>query len=135
MRGKKLYIVTDCCYSGNWVMECAKSLDRENIYCGHDAELNQIYLKVFAACLPHQRASDPLYAVGEGVKLFTHRGSQVIGFGKHRVLDDSQTTLGFDFTSTKKCTVNENECTSPNSTWEQDVEDLILSEPTNKYLF
>ena len=134
MRGKYLYIVTDCCYSGNWVKECAGHLDAEGIYCGHDAEEREIYLKVFASCLPDQEAKDPLYTTGKGVRLLTHGESDVIAFSRHRVLNHDQTTLGFDFTRTKKCKVTGNECVSSESTWEQDVDDLIKAEPNRKYL-
>ena len=132
MQGKHLYIVTDCCYSGNWVKECARHLDKENTFCGHYAEERNIYLKVFASCLPDQEATDPLYTTGKGVQLLTHGGeSHVIGFPRHRKLNHDQTTLGFDFTRKEKCIVDGNKCVSAESTWEQDVEDLIEAEPND----
>ena len=59
-KGRYLYIVTDCCYSGAWVEECAKLLDRDDIKCGHDSKREKIYIKVFASCLPNE-ALDKFY--------------------------------------------------------------------------
>ena len=67
--GKLLSIMPDCCYSGKWVTECAKELDRLGISpCGHRARENGILLKVFASCQPNQKASEPCYSV-EAAKL------------------------------------------------------------------
>ena len=62
--GKALTIISDCCYSGNWVRECAKTLDRLGIPpCGHRAREQGILVKVFASCQPDQKAAEPSYSV------------------------------------------------------------------------
>ena len=135
LRGKLLYIVSDCCYSGCWVRECASLLDKERICCGHDAEKHKIYLKVFATCLPSQQSTDTLYS--STIKSYVEsRTSNSVAFPQHLYLQDDQTTFGFDFTSTSKCTLNEQgECLSSNkSTWEQDLNDLLTSPPNDDYL-
>ena len=65
--GKLLTIQPDCCYSGNWVRECAKTLDSLGIPpCGHRAREQGILIKVIASCQPDQKAAEPCYSV-EGV--------------------------------------------------------------------
>ena len=65
--GKGLTIMSDCCYSGNWVRECAKTLDSLGIPpCGHRAREQGILIKVIASCQPDQKAAEPFYSV-EGV--------------------------------------------------------------------
>ena len=59
----------DCCYSGRWVTDCAKTLDGLGIPpCGHQARENGILIKVFASCQPDQKATEPCYSV-EAVEL------------------------------------------------------------------
>ena len=60
-------IVTDCCYSGQWTIDCAKTLDSLGIPpCEHRAREQGILVKVFASCQPDQKATEPCYSV-EGV--------------------------------------------------------------------
>ena len=62
-------IKSDCSYSGQWVRECAKTLDSLGIPpCGHRARENGAMVKVFASCQPDQEASEPCYSV-EGVTI------------------------------------------------------------------
>ena len=62
--GKCLNIVTDCCYSGHWVTEYAKTLDSLHIPpCGHRARENGTLVKVFTSCRPDQEAAEPGYSV------------------------------------------------------------------------
>ena len=57
-------IHSDCCYSGNWVRDCAKALDRLGIPpCGHRAREQEILVKVSASCQPDQKAVEPCYSV------------------------------------------------------------------------
>ena len=71
-------IVSDCCYSGNWVKDCAKTLDRLGISpCGHRAREQGILVKVFASCQPDQKAAEPSHSV-EAVTVLDD-GTQVIG--------------------------------------------------------
>ena len=74
--GKALSIISDCCYSGNWVRECAKTLDRLGIPpCGHRAREQSVLVKVFASCQPDQKATEPCYSV-EGVTV-SDDGTQI----------------------------------------------------------
>ena len=71
--GKVLTINSDCCYSGNWVKDCAKTLDRLGIPpCGHRAREQGILVKVFASCQPDQKATEPCYSM-EGVTVDNDR--------------------------------------------------------------
>ena len=117
-KGRYLYIVTDCCYSGAWVVECARLLDEDDIKCGHGARRKQVYIKVFAACLPDESAHDKFYTKCKGVKLHAHEDhSKSIKFAEHRKLhlespkDNaySQTMLGADFTQNNSCILGESE--------------------------
>ena len=65
--GKLMSIITDCCYSGQWTIDCAKTLDSLGIPpCGHRAREQGILVKVLASCQPDPRAAEPCYSV-EGV--------------------------------------------------------------------
>ena len=62
--GKLLSITSDCCYSGHWVRECAKTLDSLRIPpCGHRARENGALVKVFASCQPDEEAGEPCYSI------------------------------------------------------------------------
>ena len=62
--GKVLVVVSDCCYAGNWVHDCAKMLDQMGIpACGHKAKDESILLKVYTSCQPDQKAADPCYSL------------------------------------------------------------------------
>ena len=152
-KGHYLYIVTDCCYSGSWVVECARLLDRDGISCGHAAKRERIFIKVFASCLPKELASDKFYVECQGARLHTrsddHR--KTIIFAQHRKLQMkypseidgehsssrvvSQTTLGVDFTQSKDCFLQGNECMhSSTRTWERRVEQLCKEKCSHAYL-
>ena len=65
--GKSMAIQTDCCYSGQWTIDYAKTLDSLGIPpCGHRAREQGILVKVLASCQPDQKAAEPCYSV-EGV--------------------------------------------------------------------
>ena len=67
--GKLLSILTDCCYSGQWTIDCAKTLDSLGIPpCGHRAREQGILVKVIASCQPDQKATEPCFSV-EGVNV------------------------------------------------------------------
>lgn len=83
-KGRYLYIVTDCCHSGAWVVECARLLDKDGIKCGHTAEHQRIYIKVFASCLPEEAANDKFYTQCQGVRSHTSsNGREAIVFAQH----------------------------------------------------
>ena len=57
-------IVSDCSSSGQWVRECAKTLDSLGIPpCGHRARENGALVKVFASCQPNEEAAEPCYSI------------------------------------------------------------------------
>ena len=67
--GKLLSLISDCCYSGHWVRDCAKTLDSLRIPpCGHRARENGALIKVFASCQPDEEAGEPCYST-EAVKI------------------------------------------------------------------
>ena len=158
-KGHYLYIVTDCCYSGSWVVECARLLDRDGISCGHAAKRERIFIKVFASCLPKELASDKSYVECQGARLHTTHGDdrhKTIVFAQHRKLHVkypsetngesssssrkrrgvSQTTLGMDFTQSKDCILQGKECTHSSArTWERRVEQLCEEKCSRSYLF
>ena len=71
--GKLLYIVADCCYSGQWVQRLAEYLTSQGIgACGHRARQRGILIKLFAACLPHETARDGAFS-NTGVRITHHR--------------------------------------------------------------
>ena len=136
-KGRYLYIVTDCCYSGSWVEECARLLDKDGIKCCHIAKDQRIYIKVFAACLPSETAYDKYYTHCEGVKLH----SKTIKFAEHRRLrykssTASQTTLGVDFTKSDSsvCLLGTNGKCTHYATWPEYVQRLITRESSDDYL-
>ena len=131
-KGRYLYIVSDCCYSGSWVKTCARLLDQDGIKCGHSAKRQRVYIKVFAACLPSEAAYDKYYTQCGGVQLHSHSSgrSKTIKFAEHQRLpyqssDAIQTTLGVDFTKSD---------TSVCATWPEYVQRLIARKSSRKYL-
>ena len=118
--------------------ECAKLLDRDGIKCGHEATKNQIFLKVFASCLPSELAYDKFYTECSGVKLHPNDGRRTIAFAEHRKLmykseKGSQTTLGVDFTRTDWCLLDKHgKCHRP--TWAKLMQLLTKEDYSKKYL-
>ena len=63
-QGKLLTVQSDCCYSGQWVLDCAKTLDSLGVPpCGHRAQERGVLLRVFASCQPDQKAAEPGYSM------------------------------------------------------------------------
>ena len=61
-----LYITTDCSHSGQWVRECAKTLDNLHIPpCGHKARENRALVKVHASFNQNKEAAEPYYCTEE----------------------------------------------------------------------
>ena len=141
-KGRYLYIVTDCCYSGSWVMDCAKLLDRDGIKCSHEAECQKVYIKVFASCLPNEPAYDKYYTQCKGVKLHSHTDySKTIEFAEHRRLHYKssacfQTTFGVDFTrnDSSMCLLDGGGKCTHYETWTEYVQHLIVLKCSHKYL-
>ena len=126
--GKLLVIQPDCCYSGNWVRECAKTLDSLGIPpCGHRAREQGILIKVFVSCQPDQKAAEPCYSV-EGV---TVRDDGTLGFHLKKQASETQTFYGADFTKLVCCRGPDESCRSEealkNWTWQGAVNDGLTS--------
>ena len=136
-KSRYLYIVTDCCYSGSWVVDCARLLDRDGIKCGHDAKRQNVYIRVFASCLPNEQAWDKFYTECRGVKLHPNGARRTIAFAEHRKLECEpekyhQTTLGVDFTRTNGCLGDDSK--NCHSTWTTLVQRLCDEECSKNYL-
>ena len=72
-KGKRLTIVSDCSYSGNWKRESSKLMDELGIpACGHHSRDQGILLKLFCTCEHNQEAT---------VMAFTNN----VGFNKEKV--------------------------------------------------
>ena len=100
LKEQLLYIFSDCCYSGQWVVDCAKCLDEMGIgACGHQAIKHGILLKVIASCRPNQRVTLGSYVAQKGI--FFDEKDQSIHFYTSKKLSDTQTTYGVDFTAIK----------------------------------
>ena len=100
LAGKFLYIITDCCYSGQWVIDCAKHLDDIGMKaCGHEARKQGILIKVFASCQPSQKATIEMYLQEEGI--FRKNNENILWLYYNKILSDTQTAYGCDFTKTK----------------------------------
>ena len=120
--GKLLTIMPDCCYSGNWVRECAKTLDSLGIPpCGHRAREQGILIKVLASCQPDQKAAEPCYSV-EGVTVCE---DGTLRFNLWKEASETQKVCGTDFTKLVCCRGPDESCCSEeglkNWTWQDGV--------------
>lgn len=96
LKGKLLYIYSDCCYSGNWVVDCAKCLDKTGIgACGHEAMQQGMLFKIFTSCRPNQKATLQRF-VKDGIT-FTDNSIHCFVY---KELSNSQTMYSCDFTQT-----------------------------------
>ena len=92
-----MYIISDCCYSGQWVVDCAKCLDEMGIgACGHQAIKHGILLKVFTSCQPNQKATLESFVAYKGIYYSEEDCGIWVYYSKQ--LSDTQTTYGVDFT-------------------------------------
>ena len=97
LKGKVLAIYTDCCYSGQWVVDCAKILDEMGIgACGHQATQQGIYIRVVASCEPTQKAAVESFVVNKGIHF--GRLHKTLAFFSSKQLSCFQTTYTCDFT-------------------------------------
>ena len=98
LKEKLLYIFSDCCYSGQWVVDCAKCLDEMGIgACGHQARKHGILLKVVTSCQPNQRATLGKFLAQKAI-IFDEK-DEVIRYYSVKKLSDTQTSYGVDFTN------------------------------------
>ena len=125
--GKLLGFISDCCYSGTWVTDCAKTLDGLGIPpCGHQARENGILIKVIASCQPDQKATEPCYSV-EGVEL---ANVGTLSFSNKRA-SETQSSCGTDFTKLVCLRGPDESCRSAealkNWTWQDAVGGVLMS--------
>ena len=117
---KGLTIQTDCSYSGQWVRECAKTLDSLHIPpCGHRARENGAMLKVFASCQHNEEAAEPCYSVE--ALIVNDDGS--VAVGSHQLTQQKPTWL--DSTVLVCCRGPDSPCpktTFQHLTWENAVD-------------
>ena len=118
--GKVLSLISDCCYSGHWVRECAKTLDSLRIPpCGHRARENGALVKVFASCQPDEEAGEPCYS-NDAMKI-RDDGSQT-AYAKQLT---QQKSMRFDSTRLVCCKGPESSCpktTFQHLKWEDAVD-------------
>ena len=96
LRGKLLYLYSDCCYAGNWVVECAKCLDEMGIgACGHQTIEEGMLFKVFTSCQPNQKAMLQRF-VKEAISFYDDSIHCYI----IKEFSNSQIAYGCDFTQT-----------------------------------
>ena len=116
-------ISSDCSYSGQWVRECAKTLDSLGISpCGHRARENGALVKVIASCQPNEEAAEPCYSI-EAVTVtddgsITYRAQQLT----------QQQTMWFDSTRLVCCRGPDSPCpktTFQHLKWENAVDKTI----------
>ena len=128
---KCLNIVSDCSYSGQWVRECAKTLDSLHIPpCGHRARENGAMVKVFSSCQPNQEAAEPCYSV-EGVKVKVGDNEGVITH-VFKQLTEQQKPMCFDSTKLVCCRGPDSPCpktTFQHLTWENAVDKSMTLKP------
>lgn len=139
-KGRPMYVVTDCCFSGSWVVRCAQLLDQDGITCGYRAKQHNMIIKVFAACLPKEKGYDRYYTECGGAKLYTLKGEErkIICFAQHHWLGH-QHTLGVDFTEAEHTFCMEDRAGLPEAidckpNWTDRVNKLIKEKSSKKYL-
>ena len=113
-KGKRLNIISDCSYSGNWVKECAKVYDDQGIlYCGHHSREKGILINVSTSCQAYQEATILAYE-NEAMEVVVND----LVFTGNKTLSSGQTTLNRPFSMI--CDNKpEEECkyTRSNQTW------------------
>ena len=94
-RGKKLTIVSDCSYSGNWIKDCVNTLDDLGIpSCGHHTREQGILLKVFSSCKSNEVATVTSF-INEAVTV--NEKIQCLTFYVPKKLSTRQNTAYGDF--------------------------------------
>ena len=110
MRGKRITIISDCSYSGNWVKQCAEKLDEIGIpACGHHAREQGILIKIFPSCKANEKAT-----IGCFVKEAVTNDEENLLFSS-KVLASGQKSLHGDFRRLR-CSTASGPC-DIHSTW------------------
>ena len=120
---KILNIMPDCCYSGQWVIDCAKTLDSLGIPpCGHRAREQGVLMKVYASCRPNQKAAEPCYSI----KAIEVSEYGTLSYYIKKTVNKSQKTYSTDFTKLTCCRGPDESCRSEealkNWTWEEAID-------------
>ena len=120
---KCLDIQTDCNYSGQWVRECAKTLDSLHIPpCGHRARERGAMVAVIASCQPDQEAAEP----GFSIERMTMKDDGSITVSNKQMTH--QESIFFDSTKLVCCRGPDSPCpqtTFQHLTWENAVDGSI----------
>ena len=68
LKSKRLTIICDCSYSGQWVVDAVNKMDEIGIpSCGHHTREQGMPIKVFGSCLPNEEAS--ILVCSEGITI------------------------------------------------------------------
>ena len=117
---KCLDIISDCSYSGQWVRECAKTLDSLHISpCGHRARENGAMVRVFASCQHNEEAAEPCYSM----EAFRVKDDGSVSIGSRQLTQQKSTC--FDSTNLVCCRAPDSPCpktTFQHLTWENAVD-------------
>ena len=120
---KRMTIKSDCSYSGQWVRECAKTLDSLGIpLCGHRAKENGALVKVFASCQPNEEAAQPCYSI----EAVTVGDDEPITYSAKQLTQ--QKSMWFDSTKLVCCRGPDSPCpktTFKHLKWENAVDNTI----------
>ena len=100
-QGRLLHIISDCCYSGNWVHRCTETLDNKLGIppCGHKARERGVLIKLYTACQGNQKASEPCLST-DGTYVDANRDTLWFRCAN---LTEHQTTMIADFTKLVCC--------------------------------
>ena len=125
---KRIHIQCDCCYSGQWTIDCAKTLDSLGIPpCGHRAREQGVLIKVFASCKSDQKAAEPCYSVESEV--LNEDGT--LSYYSNKKVNDTQQFWYTDFTKLTCCRGPDESCRSEealkNWTWEEAIDGKLKS--------
>ena len=120
-RGRVLYIMSDCSYSGSWVKECMEFMDEQGVGpCGHVAKEKGILVKVYASCLSNEIPMELAFS--------THCAQNDKNLGtvayktvsRYKEIHEGQHFSGLDFTRVRCKNKIDEPCTmAPGSTWQR----------------
>jgi hypothetical protein len=78
LKGKRLTIVSDCSYSGQWIKDCAVILDQIHLpSCGHYTRAEGLLLKIFTSCSANEERLSLMSCVSEAIQIDHNKGCLV----------------------------------------------------------